>query len=282
MNAKEKKRFKARKKDLKRRHRRKIRSYAIYYVLISILICSVLAVLTLTVFFKINKIEVLCDGEVNSNAIILESSIKKGSNLIVLNSREIERKILLKDQSIDFVKIKKIFPDRVAINCSESRVRFSCLNLKDEFVYVTRNGRIAAIDEEEAKEGTIVVKFNSNCFEGVKVGDFMKLPTKEKTQWEILRKAINQSKLSEISEIEFLKTGEIKVVLEDRIFIEIKDAAKAEFILKSAAKIKDYIGMDEKIRIKYNDQFNRFHAIPIHEKKEEKEEENWFNFWKFP
>lgn len=100
----------------KRRRRRRIKA------LVSFLFVSVitLAILSLTVFFKIDSITVQDNTVYSSGDIISVSGVETGDNLFALNSSKIEQRITKNLPFIKMVELKRQLPSKLSLLITET------------------------------------------------------------------------------------------------------------------------------------------------------------------
>lgn len=128
-------RYYAKKKKLKKR-----RKIAFYTLLVVLLICTV-TVLSLTVFFNIDKITVNGNSYYTAQKIIDESGLKKGDNLFRMNKFKIIDALKEKMPYLDSVEIDRKLPVSIEINVTESQ-NFMCVSAKTGICVVDKNLKI--------------------------------------------------------------------------------------------------------------------------------------------
>ncbi len=85
-------------------------------ILVFILISSIAYFLFFSQLFKIEKIEVNVQEEALKNKIQVLVENKKGSNFFLFKAREMEDNLLSEYPEIEWLKIKKVFPDNFVLN----------------------------------------------------------------------------------------------------------------------------------------------------------------------
>lgn len=101
----------------KKKRRKKNRS--LYFLMILILMIFAFVVLSLTVFFKIEKISVLGSAPYSQEEIIAASGVKSGDNIIRLDTKKVEQNVLDKLVNVESVKVSRGFPAELRIEVTQ-------------------------------------------------------------------------------------------------------------------------------------------------------------------
>lgn len=124
----------------KKRRRRK-RNLSLYYLMILILAAVVGGVLSLTVFFNIQHIEVTGESRYTSDEIIAASGIQAGDNLIRSDFQTARETILHDLVYIEDVSITRSFPD-TAVIAVESSVPAANIAAGGGYLLISQKGKI--------------------------------------------------------------------------------------------------------------------------------------------
>ena len=133
----------------RRRHRRKRGSYIVYYILLGVIAFIIFAVLSVTVLFNTERIEVVGESDYTDEQIIAASGLRGDENLVTLSTSGIPRKILDALVSLDSVKVEKVFPSTVRITVERS-VPMAIFRYGDKNYVISHIGRVMKIGEDEA------------------------------------------------------------------------------------------------------------------------------------
>ena len=98
-----------------RKKRRRKKNFSLYYITCFLAISCALTILSLTVFFKINKITVTGSSKYSQEEIIFNSGIQSGENLIRTNTQKAEEMLLTNLVDIESVKIVRKLPSEIII-----------------------------------------------------------------------------------------------------------------------------------------------------------------------
>ncbi len=129
-------------------YKRKVKR-VLFYALTIILLLAVCCILSLTVFFKIDEIEVEGTTRYDNNDIIASSMINKGDNWILCNTGPGEKEIWEKFPYIEKVSIHKKLFDKIVIAVEEA-VPTSVIESDGKYVLLSESGKI--IDIADSKQ----------------------------------------------------------------------------------------------------------------------------------
>ena len=136
-------------------YKRKVRR-VLFYVITILVLVSVCCVLSLTVFFKIDEIEVEGKTRYNADEIISSSMINKGDNLILCNTAPGEKNIWEKYPYIETVDIHKRLFNKIVITVKEA-VPTSIIESEGKYVLLSESGKIIDIDSKRQNNVPIIL-----------------------------------------------------------------------------------------------------------------------------
>ena len=142
-------------------YRRKLRRILFYGVTL-LIVLSVFAVLSLTVFFKIDEIIVDGDTRYDHDAIIKTSRINTGENLIMCNTSAGENDIWKEYPFIEYVSIEKKLVNRVIIHVREA-IPTSVIESEGNYVLLSESGKIVDISEKIGTYETSIRPYEDCC-----------------------------------------------------------------------------------------------------------------------
>lgn len=198
------------------------------------LIAIVGAAISLGIFFKIEKIEVLGDTRYTSEEIINSSKVKTGQNLVLLNKEKTKEKM---EKELPFLKvkdIKKTVPNKLTLEVEEIK----------KYGYIESDGVNILFDQDkkviEIKEN---VEENILKIKGVeildpKIGEKIKIKSKnkEETLYKILD-LLEEYDLTEPTEIDLSNESKVTVGYQNRINILVGNLNELDYKIKTAAEI---------------------------------------------
>ena len=128
----------------------------IFYTSALIITVIVSALLSLTVFFKIDEIYI--DGKTRYSAeeIISASMIKKNDNLILCNTSDGVKNIIAKFPYVEDVDIQKKLFNKIAIKITEAKP-FSMIKNGERYYVLSKKGKIIEINKENKYDVPVIV-----------------------------------------------------------------------------------------------------------------------------
>lgn len=210
-----------------------------FFALITIIGASI----SLGIFFKIEKIEVLGDTRYTSEEIINSSKVKTGQNLVLLNKEKTKEKM---EKTLPFLKvknIKKTVPNKLTFEVEEVK----------NYAYIEQDGMCILFDEDkkiiEIKEDIEdhVLKIEGIEVIDPKVGEKIKIKSenKEKRLYEILD-LLKNYELTEPTEVDLNNESKVIVGYQNRINILLGNLNELDYKMKTAAEIiNNKLGKEE-------------------------------------
>ena len=225
---------KKRKNNVQHRKRAK-RSRTLFAVLLFLFVIAVIITLSLTVFFKIETIEVTGETEYNSADIVQATGVSKGDNLFQVSSGSIQSKIMNQFLFIDSVTVTKKMPGTLMIEVSAAKPKYALEN-KDGFITISERNKILGVGSELLPQA-IVVK-GVKLPEFVSVGQVLKLDKKDAlTVPDLITSQFAVSELTAMKQIDITDLFHITVSYEDRLTIKFGDETQLEYKAKLAAQV---------------------------------------------
>ena len=124
-------------KKKRRRHGKR----TIHHVLLLIIILGVGVTLSLTVFFKIQNVEVLGNDHYNNEDIIAATGIEPGENLFLADTSGIPEKIKSSFPYVEDVSVRRTLPPAISITLTSSEP-IAALEQNGEYSLITSNGKV--------------------------------------------------------------------------------------------------------------------------------------------
>lgn len=160
------------------RRRRRGRFGFLYKILSVLAICAVIVV-ALTLFFKVDAVQVTGGNRYSKQEIINASGIKVRDNLFLLNKFDMAERILKKLPYIENVRINRKLPDRMVIHVEECSAAFAIEKGGTAWL-VSPNGKI--VDSRKLSDAKKVPVIDGCRLIAPSVGTAMDLSTKRKSQ----------------------------------------------------------------------------------------------------
>lgn len=137
--------------------RRKSGRYTLHYILLLTLMSCIALILSFTIFFSVEWIDVSEIEQYSKEDIILKSEIKKGDNLLRLDKAYHEKKIQEQFSYIEKASIKKMYPVGLKINLTIAEP-YATLKIEDNYVLISKTGKIIETDIKIKPEGVLEIR----------------------------------------------------------------------------------------------------------------------------
>ncbi len=200
------------------RRKRKAKRLALLIGL-AIAVISVGIVLVLSVFFKIGTVTIKGDRVYSDKEIVLKSGVEIGENLFRVDEEKLNEKLTKSLPYIDKITLERQLPDTVIINVTATR-EVAALQAGTGFVLVDHTGKVLDKDASMLREGVAVV--NGITAKSIVEGEPVVLDDESNTNNFLeLLKAIKESKITLLTEINLTENGEFDLRYDDRITIKV-------------------------------------------------------------
>lgn len=220
-------------------------NYILYYMLAAAVAVVVMAVLSNTVLFRCNDIEVTGNVRYTAAEIIGRSGLKTGDNLLHVDSSKAAERIVNELAYIDKAEVKKSFPTKFTVTVFEAE-KWYCVSQDGVYAVVSRRGKI--IEQGLSAELAVVRGYEP---ESLEPGCWLKSTDSGKSDIpaEIFN-AAERAGLENIDEIDMSNKFSIKILVDGRITLELGPADNVEGKLLVANKLIDtQIGKEESVTL---------------------------------
>ena len=218
------------------RKKRRLPYRARLLVSYAMLFCFVLVVglvLSLTVFFKIEGVEVKGNTVYSCNEIIDISSIKKGSNLFLSSISKGKKRILKKLPYIEKINISRKLPNKVIIEVEDSKTYYGVQN-DGKYVLINRDGKV--IDVCEENKACLIVKGVE--LEDISTGDYAVFKDKDtEKNFKELFNELKKWNISNIKEIDFSDSANIMIDYKGHVKINLGFYENISYKIRTAQEI---------------------------------------------
>lgn len=221
-------------------------NYILYYILAAIVIVIVFAVLSNTVLFRCTDIEVVGNVRYTPEQIITGSELKKGDNLLHIDAAAAAKRVVDICLFVDEADVRKSFPTKIIINVKEAEACF-CVSEGSTNAVISRGGRVIR-HIDSPKDAIILKGFEP---ESLELGAWLKSRNETKTElpWEMLS-LMEEAKLTDITEIDISDRYSPKVIIDNRIILNLGGATELESkFLVAKALIDTQIGKTDNVTI---------------------------------
>ncbi len=140
----------------KHRRQKRKRNYTLYYIILFLFLSTTGVILSLTVFFNIEKIEVQGSEQYSQEEILSFLDIKEGDNLLRINTGEAEDTLLRELTKADQVKVSRAFPNGLKVTVTDG-VPSAQLENEGSYYVISQSGRILSVgDSPEVGSGILI------------------------------------------------------------------------------------------------------------------------------
>ncbi len=216
----------------KRDKQRKIKQIIMSFILLVLVVCLGV-VLSLTVFFKISKIEVTGDTVYSKSLVASKCGVSIGDNLFRVNADKVNKSLVSALPYIDGAAVKRKMPGTLIIDITAAG-ETAAVAAQKGFIILGSSGRVLDSDANMLKESVPLIDgvAVSECTEGatVKLND-------EKKQEALLSllEAVDESGIKLLTDIKITDISNIKLIYDGRITIKVGDISDIVNKLKRAA-----------------------------------------------
>ncbi|MGN0620987.1 MAG: cell division protein FtsQ/DivIB [Porcipelethomonas sp.] len=225
-----------------KRTRRRRRNMPLYVFLVFLLVLAIGVTLSITLFFNINTITVRGESDYSNDDIISVSGIRQGDNLVRLDAKGAEKRILASMIYIEEADVKKKYPDSIEISITRSRIA-ACVSCDDGFLLVSSKGRI--LDKVSETDSSLM---RIDGFEPANetLGTNLKSSDEQKDSIVLeLLDAIFSKEKQRVRQVDMTDKYDIKVNFEDRITFEMGNSNDIAYKLELADTVLDDMSGDK-------------------------------------
>lgn len=200
----------------------------LYYLLLLFILAVVGITLSLTVFFKIDTIQVVGNGSIPADSLTEATGIKIEDNLFRINTDRAEKSIISQFVTIDQATVSRKLPNTLEIKVEPAQV-IAVARYNEQYYNVSRHSRVIGISKE--KNIPVGIPEVVGCdYTDVELGDYLDEQNVEQNKLETLNlvlEAIEANSLKNVGYIDLTDVAFVKLYYEDRL--EIKMGGLTDF-----------------------------------------------------
>lgn len=222
--------------DVKIKQRKRKRNMSLYYGTVLFIALIIFAILSVTVFFKIETAVVVGSSIYSAEEIIAASGLSGGDNMIRKNMGKASERITSELIYIDTAKIKRKLPSSVEITVTPC-VETACMQNEDGYLIISASGKILRAAEQPPEE--ILIFYGANPAENMEIGAAFASEEENKTEviYELLSQANAGGFISRITSFDVTDRVNISCLYDNRIEIELGVVSDIEYKFKLADEI---------------------------------------------
>lgn len=221
-----------------KRKRRRKKNYILYYIILFVFIIVAGIVLSLTVFFNIDTIQVEGNSRYSAEEIIEKSGLRTGDNLFRISTGQAGEQLISSLVYVDQVAIDRQFPNALKITVTEAQPVMSFSSDGKGYSVVSAAGRILDSNLSAPAENTFVV--NGVDLEGYTTGDFIQSDTGQgMSLLTTINEVCTELELTGVTRVDINSVVDIRIYLGDRLRIDVGSITELQYKLTFAKELVD-------------------------------------------
>ena len=223
--------------NAKKHRRRRKGSYILYYMLLLIFVCATGIALSLTVFFNIKTIEVVGSEKYTADDIRAVCGIKEGDNLFRTNFTKKAAAIKNALTYVDQVEIERALPDKIIIKVTDGKASGAIPLTGGGYALVSGNGKILETGASNFSADVPLIKGVSA--DGKEACQYLDGESKEYKLLQQVWELLTQNGLTDIQLIDLSSSYDIKVLYQNRLYIQLGSESQLSYKVSLTKKIID-------------------------------------------
>lgn len=197
----------------------------------------------MSVFFKVEKIEVIGNSKYTTEQIISASGIHTGDNLFFINRIGAGSRVVVKLPYIDSVKITRSLPNSVTITVEESKA-VACIEAGGELWSLSRTGKFLSSLSE--KDAALLAQVKGISVGEPQVGEIITVTEDEKPKLDYLLDILYQvqarSLVDKVANINMTNVSDVSFEYDDRFVVKLGENDNTEYkfgkLLSAVSQLK--------------------------------------------
>lgn len=222
--------------------RKKLRAYLMYALFLAA-VAAAAVLLCVFVFFKVHTVLVTGNTKYSDSDILETADIRKGDNVVMLETEIVEERILKKFPYMEDVNIKKKLPVTVEIAVDEAKAQYSVVYGEGMYAYTAASRKLLEAKEVPAEGSTVVRGGEVQDVNGTLVF----ADEKVMNAFDIIVAAIEELPDCNITEMNISNIYDISLIYDNRIKLEVGGISDIDYKLSFGWEIVTggSIGSDE-------------------------------------
>lgn len=200
-------------------------------------------IFTMSVFFKVEKIEVIGNSKYTKEQITSASGIHTGDNLFFINRIGAGSRVVVKLPYIDSVKITRSLPNSVTITVEESNA-VACIAAGDELWSISRTGKF--LSKLSEKDAALLAQIKGISVGEPQVGELISVPEDEKPKLDYLLDILYQVQaralVDKVANINITNVSDVSFEYDDRFVVKLGENNNTEYkfgkLLSAVSQLK--------------------------------------------
>lgn len=192
------------------------------YGLLSTMLVFTAAIVSICVFFRVSKVEIIGETRYSEAEITDCLHIKIGSNMFTMNKFAIIDDVKTRFPYIDSIVIRRQLPGKIIVTIEEA-AEFACIQSNDTYWIIAENGKILRQTDERSFSETQLLKIKGIVLDNPQPGTAMvsveENKINENSLFDVLHTFENNDILLNINEIDVTKLYQITAVYDNRLTV---------------------------------------------------------------
>lgn len=228
-----------------RRRKRSKKKYTLYYLLALVLMLCIGVALSLTVFFKIESIQVVGDTRYAKEELIGAAGVSVGENLFRVSKKSASERLIAGYPYIAQVRLQRVLPNALLLHVTEAKA-IAAVETGQAYTLLDARARVLETGLPTCPEGYFrTVGFS---VEGLSPGDF--LPEREADRLSLLlelQDCIAANGLSKIGLIDLSDPADIWLLYDGRVAVELGGRSDIDYKIRAAKSVMDISVTDKTV-----------------------------------
>lgn len=218
------------------RRRRRRRALLIFYLFLFFAVVSSAVVVSLTVLFKIDAIQVSGTSRYSQEQIVSACGIKKGENLFLAKTRQAEKQIQARLPYIGSVKVRRKFPARISIQVAEAQV-YGAVESSGKYAVLGENFRILEMADKPPQSCMLI---RGITLKKPKAGATAEFEDKSlQSSLMDVENALKNGGMKKITGMDFSSASKILLTYDGRVTINLGMPSNLDYKISFAKKLFD-------------------------------------------
>ena len=230
------------KRNLERRKKRR-RNKIIGYTVVIILIIAAAIALSLTVFFKIQSINVTGDDIYNAETIVAASGLSVGENMFKSSKKDISNKLETSLPYIESVHVKRSPTGNVTLVITAAKAELA-IDCGEGYILMNKNGKV--LEDGVVSINEDVATVTASTIVTATPGDIIVFENEQDTQTlKDIKSIIDSKQIEKITDINITQNSSVVLTYDMRITLEVGMMSTLEQKMDFVKATLDKLNSDE-------------------------------------
>ncbi|MDD7344843.1 MAG: FtsQ-type POTRA domain-containing protein [Ruminococcus sp.] len=230
------------KRNLERRKKRR-RNKIIGYTVVIILIIAAAIALSLTVFFKIQSINVTGDDIYNAETIVAASGLNVGENMFKSSKKDISNKLETSLPYIESVHVKRSPTGNVTLVITAAKAELA-IDCGEGYILLNKNGKV--LEDGVVSINEDVATVTASTIVTATPGDIIVFENEQDTQTlKDIKSIIDSKQIEKITDINITQNSSVVLTYDMRITLEVGMMSTLEQKMDFVKATLDKLNSDE-------------------------------------